>query len=1079
MSKIVTIDELILAYRKAKADAYYSQNFVINDWIEYEDELLQNLTKFLEKINEEKFTWFFNKKFTGSYVLAPKSIDPYKPDALNNTIFSSPAAKWQMSNDSNDANKKSSPPTFTLRVMANNSVNLHLLSALWIMRVGHKLDKALSDNSFANRLRRNKNGEYNRYAHGSFLHYFQGYNKWRKGGLNAINKGLHDKKHILVLTADISSFYHVVNPDFLYPDSEFRKRITVENPLTPKDESINNLLLGALEKWAERTPLKAGLPVGLPASGIIANLALRDLDQFFEKEIVPLYYGRYVDDIILVMENTKGFRSIEELWKWLIKRSDNLLKVIPEKPDDPKESEGPEKSKDSEKFKAVSYNPTYFKKKKKENRGLIVFKNSKNKLFTLEGESGKAFAASIEQQMLQRSSEWRALPQLSEDELSISRDLLTAIEPSGEPADSLRKSDGLSMRRAKFAIKLRDCESYARVLPPDAWEKQRKAFLNAATEHVLQLPLFVEMHTYLDRLIRLATSCEDYDSLKKMVEQIKSQIASLHPSTQMLAFCDDDLKDLPLASLEETNLENLWIDEIWRSIYESILIAIPYNATPQDITRITEQITPIIKLIDQTASNSKVNTTLLPININLIEKIRHYDLAYDSYRYTLLPSIARPRSYAFEQQPCNEPTGPIFDYKNSEAYKTQSSKANNNELGNIYKGLKTVLNHASDKPQDDIPHGLFFATRPLSPYELCLLSRSKVTNDSKIAEDDENSVTNSTNKTASLKQMLLATRGFTIEELPVEELPVGNNGTAFKIYYNRTKKGPTSLALPSYQTSSRSLISCLSGKPNLTVKRYQQMCRLFNRLLKETNKIDYVLMPELSIPTSWFLSFAQKLHRSSEISLISGVEYFEHTPGKVANQVWMSLSHHAFGFPSFCLIQQDKQSAALHEARELKEKKDLTLSPVLSWETPPIIIHGDFAFSVLICSELTNIAYRTALRGAIDALFVPSWNRDLETFTALVESAALDVHAYIVQSNVRQYGDSRIRAPYKNSWERDIIRVRGGINDYFVVGEFSYKQLRQFQNHHLSPNQPYKPVPDGFKVANWRFEIPYSGVTIN
>ena len=51
-------------------------------------------------------------------------------------------------------------------------------------------------------------------------------------------------------------------------------------------------------------------------------------------------------------------------------------------------------------------------------------------------------------------------------------------------------------------------------------------------------------------------------------------------------------------------------------------------------------------------------------------------------------------------------------------------------------------------------------------------------------------------------------------------------------------------------------------------------------------------------------------------------------------------------------------------------------------DIPPIIQHGDFRFALLVCSELTNISYRAALRGKVDALFVPEWNPDTETFNA-------------------------------------------------------------------------------------------------
>ena len=130
---------------------------------------------------------------------------------------------------------------------------------------------------------------------------------------------------------------------------------------------------------------------------------------------------------------------------------------------------------------------------------------------------------------------------------------------------------------------------------------------------------------------------------------------------------------------------------------------------------------------------------------------------------------------------------------------------------------------------------------------------------------------------------------------------------------------------------------------------------------------------------------------------------------------------------------------------------------------------------MLVCSELSNIAYRSALRGRIDAILVPEWNQDTETFNDLVKSAAMDIHAYIVQCNDRQYGDSRIRAPYKDSWKRDLVRIKGGKNDYFVIGEIDIRSLRQFQSSHRSPIGPFKPVPDGFDIDFERRTLPQTG----
>lgn len=69
-----------------------------------------------------------------------------------------------------------------------------------------------------------------------------------------------------------------------------------------------------------------------------------------------------------------------------------------------------------------------------------------------------------------------------------------------------------------------------------------------------------------------------------------------------------------------------------------------------------------------------------------------------------------------------------------------------------------------------------------------------------------------------------------------------------------------------------------------------------------------------------------------------------------------------------------------------------------------------------------------------------------------------------IHLNHRQISDSRIRAPFKDSWKRDVLRVKGGVTDYCVIGEIDVRALRQFQSSHRSPRKPFKPVPDGFKM---------------
>jgi hypothetical protein len=264
---------------------------------------------------------------------------------------------------------------------------------------------------------------------------------------------------------------------------------------------------------------------------------------------------------------------------------------------------------------------------------------------------------------------------------------------------------------------------------------------------------------------------------------------------------------------------------------------------------------------------------------------------------------------------------------------------------------------------------------------------------------------------------------------------------------------------------------CALRMPDPDVERYGRLCRLLDGVIAQPQHSRYLMLPELALPAHWFIRIARKL-QGRGISLISGIEYLHANKARVRNQVWVALSHDRLGFPSLMIYRQDKQRPALHERQELKRLNDLELKPDKEWKVPPILQHGDLRFALLICSEITNISYRAALRGKVDALFVPEWNQDTETFNALFESAALDMHAYIIQCNDRQYGDSRIRAPYKESWQRDLLRVKGGITDYCVIGQIDVKKLRQFQSSHSSPCKPFKPVPDGFEIDFSRKLLP-------
>ncbi|WP_201777351.1 reverse transcriptase domain-containing protein [Cupriavidus basilensis] len=993
-----------MAYRKAKVDLYYSSHASIAAIADYEDKLHANLIALLAKIHGDDESWVTQPEFIGSWTLATKSVDMscwdrYREQHGNGMIFSSPADEWANACHLLAEGDEPQRPKAEFRVMAQCSVDFHVLSALWMLEVGHLFDAELSGCAFGNRLRRTQDGRgINKLSLGSFQPYLKPFRDWRDKGIATMRSALDAGKKIVALTADVSSFYHELNPGFMLNPAFVTGVLGLE--LAAHQAKLHRMFIQALLAWAAATPLKKGLPVGLPASAVVANVALAELDRIVEQQCAPLYYGRYVDDILLVMENAAGFRSTSELWEWLFARSRGKLGWVAQS-----------------EHKQIGFEPDYLSDSR------IHFANAKNKVFLLAGEPGKTLVDAIAHQIHERASEWRAMPRLPLSASHVGTDLLAATQSDGEAADNLRKTDALTMRRAGFAIKLRDFEAYERDLTPDAWREHRQAFFRAFVQHVLVLPQFFDLAVYLPRVIRLATACEDFEALRKILRALEQLCKQVKQN------CALGVKACPAEHVPLGNeLMARWQSQLYTTVRESISAAFPPRLSKAGQQAWQAHMADYLPVLDV---DVLLNWFLSPKGFQAEQaRLFSFDLAHMPFRFIGLPSE-------------------MVAQRGIPAKKTATHCANAADLlpDNVIKGSQILAKLTRFK---NLPHGLLFASRPYNLPELFILNKAAY-------EASEH---------AAMKAVVLAVRGFNLGEAA----PSFDKHGVLQIPDDQPQRR-YGIAVSSWKTRMASWTAAVMRMPDPDAERYARLCRLLDGVIAQPQHSRYLVLPELALPAHWFIRIARKL-QGRGISLITGIEYLHASKARVRNQVWAALSHDGLGFPSLMIYRQDKQRPALHEEQELTRLAKLELKPDKAWQTPPILQHGDLRFALLVCSELTNISYRAALRGKVDALFVPEWNQDTETFNALVESAALDVHAYIIQCNDRQYGDSRIRAPFKESWQRDLLRVKGGVTDYCVIGEIDVQALRQFQSSHRSPTKPFKPVPDGFEIAFDRKVLP-------
>lgn len=84
------------------------------------------------------------------------------------------------------------------------------------------------------------------------------------------------------------------------------------------------------------------------------------------------------------------------------------------------------------------------------------------------------------------SSERRLMPAPQHLESMASARILTAAGSPSEEADTLRRADGLAVRRLGWSIQLRAVETLARDIPAREWKKERARFYEFAHNHILR-----------------------------------------------------------------------------------------------------------------------------------------------------------------------------------------------------------------------------------------------------------------------------------------------------------------------------------------------------------------------------------------------------------------------------------------------------------------------------------------------------------------------------------------------------------------------------------------------------------------
>ncbi len=1029
--------DLFIAYKKVKFELFKDKNSVTTiDLFEYERELVSNINILYKDIEKNGL-----KNITCSdYYEVPKSLEikdaqtDKKPKDSKVHFYTSSMDHHKLSEEKfNDIELK-------FRKVINANINFHIISALWIAKIGQHIDSKFGNNIYGSRLIRIKpsittsceydvaNQEYNQDSPKIFEPYHHKYKSWRNNSFKSIRE-LHKTSSVVAITMDITSFFHTVKLNEFVTD-EFYKEFELDMLFKsePTLKKFHEDFVANLNKWnksiSEDNKISDGLPIGLSASYVLANAVMRGFDKKIEDNLAPTYYGRYVDDILLVFPDNGNLKNGEDVIKYLLSKG-----VIEEK----KSEEG-----------IMDLGYKYF-----------ILKKAKQKIFYLDKNADLSIIDGIEAEINSVSSEWRFMPDIGNDKSSLLEKVIGFYADGEEFNDALRKIDATTIKRLGLSLLISHTHSLNQYVHPKEWKEQRYKIYDLIENHIFMPQNFFSSFSFIPQIFRLMIHSEDGERAYCFLEKVFLLIDEFNNRKDIATLIPSNGKNINFSKFEEYSIYLLQevftesfnvLNKMHKRYSKKIIDLLFYKKILYKSTK--------TKFIDYYNAMNKKETKKDMLDFNniyipedyldekILKEINAYlflrDLSFDGYAVSSTEYVLTQNKKSLFSSIINKYRGYIdFDitlYDKREAFlvcidhfNRQLSKKNKSNMPLIFPTrLFSVVDISIVSSLSEYSYGLF------KYYVNYLRGNHSLINDLEINS----------------------------EESPLPFIDIQNK------YLEKAKT--INIAITNFEVRDDYWRQSVVQKPVKTIERYNQISQIVKEAVKK--RPDYLVLPELAMPQEWAWLISKKL-LSNHISLITGVEYIHSSRGKdkiVHNAIMKFLIADDIGFNYMRFYRQDKIEGAHEETKELKSIANIELHPHPDNKQKNIYKHGNFYFSSLICNELTDIENRMNLRGKIDALFAIEWNRDIKSFNALVESASLDIHSYIIQVNNRKYGDSRIRAPFSKDYKRDIVQVRGGKHDYLIVGEIDIEKLRDFQSHSVSPTSPFKPTPTGFEMLEER-----------
>ena len=946
-----------------------------------------------------------------------------------------------------------------------------VLGVLWILTIGARLDSRadpeqmpMYEHSYGNRLRKNlfhpdnKDVSFSPYL---FEPYFSQYQKWRDTALDYALKNLDDKQDAVILTLDLRSYFYGIH----YSEQEFdlilqtvKSEDSKEHPELPFwAERVHSFVYQVLKTYSDKVRTinadleldlenRVFLPIGFLPSNILSNWFLTPFDEAISELINPVYYGRYVDDIIIVDKVEKN--------SWLRKKAQSkpsgssssgqklTAKDVIEyyflrkstKPSQEEEDAGPEQplfveldysemtpdqkkafekaakkqeeQSDSEKgqpYLVYRIHPEHLKKDRScPDKPDIQVQNDKVKVFYFREGATRALIDCFRTQIGSNASEFRFLPDM---EMLLERNNYSEIFKleNSETPNKLRGVTNVSLDRfavSKFLGKYRKAGSLIHDKKETAFDKD---LLTIFSKRVL-----IEHYILWERLLEIMVVNARYDGYERIAVNILEAIEELCPPYKLLAKSE--------------------VERVKRTLFSTFQAAL-YRTSAL-------------------CHGPKIEKILQKIQ----EKEKQHSFAESGMRQELAARRANFRSsYMLNKYvlPLPIDCAELTDETDGDI-----NLCNFREFFQCFQML----------PENP---GVKYYPYMVTPQEISfVLACERIKNGADLYDPKEQ-----IDKIKSLYSSLNFP-AFS-SEVKVDALPdcvkFGSEGQAsvqsFAISVGGEKTGKIKLAVGNARMQARDYKQALLGKPRLSYERYQQIALLLRAALSE--KVDILVLPECFIPWEWIPQIA-RICANNDMALVTGVEPVlsgelvcgGKSSKKVYNLTAVILPYKKDDNKFSHVVFHHKVHYSPEEKREILGYRLLPIEG----KNYQLFYWKDLWFSVYCCFELASIKDRAIFQSYADLAIAVEWNKDVGYFGNIIESMSRDLHCYCVQANSSDYGDSRVVLPTSAN-RRDLIKTKGGQNCTILTDVIDVDALRDFQRKEYElqrDDKRFKPTPPYF-----------------